>query len=219
VTDQALAIVGLGLALFLLVLFLPPAINAWRIYAGAKTRRPVDTGPLAIAPPARVDDVVALLGSLGFGRVGERSLRLPDGKPRYEWILADREATSYAVVVVSRVFGFHMAIYSAFPDGTWIQTSFPRGEVINRPDYVGRFVTTSPEDAVEAHHALLARVRGEHGAPRHIRSMADAMRLDDDYRTRHGGVTLRRLTIRLMAPAVAAAGLALICALLVVLGR
>ena len=43
--------------------------------------------------------------------------------------------------------------------------------------------------------------------------------MDAEYRTRHGGVTLRRITGTLMAPAFAAAGLAIICGLLLLLGR
>jgi hypothetical protein len=49
--------------------------------------------------------------------------------------------------------------------------------------------------------------------------MAESLVLDAEYRTRHGGVTLRRITFRVMSPAFAAAGLAIICGLLLLLGR
>jgi hypothetical protein len=46
--------------------------------------------------------------------------------------------------------------------------------------------------------------------------MADTLRMDADFRTHHGGLTLRPLTYRLLTPAIAAALLAVICAALLV---
>jgi hypothetical protein len=49
--------------------------------------------------------------------------------------------------------------------------------------------------------------------------MADTLRMDVDYRTHHGGSTLRTLTARNMTPALGAAGLAVIFAVLLLLAR
>ena len=40
--------------------------------------------------------------------------------------------------------------------------------------------------------------------------------MDADFRTHHGGLTLRPLTIKLVTPAIAAALLAVICGLLLI---
>ena len=94
-----------------------------------------------------------------------------------------------------------------------------RGETIDRPNYVAHFVDSSPADAIAAHRADIERLRPAHGQPRPVRTMADSLRMDAEYRSRHGGVTLRRLTFSVMGPAFGAAGLAIICGLLLLLGR
>jgi hypothetical protein len=218
-TERTLELAGLLLSILLLLWFTPSALRALRLYGGVRTRRPVPAGPLEVAPPEEVSLAIADLRRLGFTRIGERTLQLPDGPIRMEWIMSDGPATTYALVVASRVFGYFMSLYSAYYDGTWVQTSYPRGETIDRPDYIARFVETSIEDAVTIQRRELARLRAGHGQPRSIRSMADAMQLDADYRTRHGGLTLRRLTGRAVVPALGAAGLALICGSLLLLGR
>jgi hypothetical protein len=219
VAQRTLELAGLGLSILLLLRFTPPAIRSWRIYAGVRKRRPVDAGPLSIAPPGAVAAILGELARLGFNRIGERSLRLPDGTSRFEWLVSDEPGTTYVAVVESRFLGALMACYSAFPDGAWAQTNFPRGEIINRRDYVARFVNTTVDDAVATHRQLIAAARAAHGVPRPVQTMADAQRMDDEYRTRHGGVTLRRLTFSTMTPALASAGLAVICGLLVLLDR
>jgi hypothetical protein len=49
--------------------------------------------------------------------------------------------------------------------------------------------------------------------------MADTLRMDADFRTHHGGLTLRPLTARLVAPGIGAAVLTVLCGLLVLFGR
>ncbi|HLX35058.1 MAG TPA: hypothetical protein VKR30_07425 [Candidatus Limnocylindrales bacterium] len=182
--------------------------------APAGRRRP--TGDPAATPVAHVLDQ---LEALGFHRIGERTIVLPDGGRRFEWTWADETGETYVAVVPMRLLPALMACYTAFADWAWLQTNYPRGEVIDRPDYVARYVDTTVAGTVAAHRAEIARLRQVHGAPRRVQSMADSLRLDAEYRTRHGGVTLRRLTFRIMTPAFAAAGLAIICGLLLLLGR
>jgi hypothetical protein len=219
VAERTLEIAGLGLAILLLLFFTPPAMRAWRIYSGSRTRRLADAGPLEIPPPAPVAAILDELRGLGFQRIGERTLVLPDGQRRFEWTWGEETGETYVAVVPVRNLPALMACYTAFADWTWLQTSYPRGEIIDRATYVGRLVTTSPTDAVIAHRAEAARLRTDHGAARPVRTMADTLRMDAEYRSRYGGVTLRRLTARLMFPAFAAAGLAIICGLLLLLSR
>jgi hypothetical protein len=218
--ERTLELAGLALAILLLLWFTPPATRSWRIFAGSKTRRLADAGPLEIPAPAPVAAVLDELRSLGFHRIGERTLVLPGGRRLFEWLWADDTGYTYVAVVPSRILsGALAACYTAFADWSWLQTNFPRGETIDRRDYTARAVTTSVTDAVGAHRAEAGRLVPSHGAPRPVRSMADSLVHDNEYRTRHGGVTLSRITFRILAPAFAAAGLAIICGLLLLLGR
>jgi len=218
--ERTLELAGLGLAILLLLWFTPPAMRSWRIYAGTRTRRLADAGPLEIPPPAPVGAVLDELEGLGFHRIGERTLVLPDGRRAFEWLWADDTGYTYVAVVPSRILsGALVACYTAFADWSWLQTNFPRGETIDRADYAARAVTTSVTDAVGAHRAEAGRLVPIHGAPRPVRSMADSLEHDGEYRARHGGVTLRRITFRLLAPAFMAAGLAIICGVLLLLSR
>jgi hypothetical protein len=218
--DRTLELAGLALAILLLLWFVPPASRAWRLYAGTKTRRLADAGPAEIPPPAPVAAVLDQLRTLGFHRIGERTLVLPDGRRAFEWLWADETGYTYVAAVPSRILsGVLVACYTAFADWSWLQTNFPRGETIDRSDYTARAVTTSIEDQVGAHRDEMGRLIPIHGAPRPVRTMADSLQHDAEYRTRHGGVTLGRLTSRLMVPAFASAGLAILCGLLLLLSR
>lgn len=217
--DRVLALVGLVLSLLLLTRFGPPAWRTWRIFAGAKTRRMADAGPLEIPPPVPVGDRLDELEALGFRRIGERYLQLPGSPLRYEWLVGDESGETYVVAVPSVVVGTLVAAYSSFDDGTWVQTNFPRGETIVRRSFFASFVPTNLTDMIAAHRRQVDTLRAAHGNPRLIHTMADTLRMDADYRTRHGGATLRRLTLRIMTPALAALGLAVICGLLLLLDR
>jgi hypothetical protein len=217
--ERTLELAGLLLAILLLLWTVPPALRSWRLYAGVRTRRMADAGPLEIPPPEAVAAAMEGLRALGFSRIGERSLRLPDGRVAYEWLAGDEPGTTYASIVPLRPAGRIVAQYTAFADWAWLQTNQPIGETIDRATYVGQVVRGELAEAVAAHRTRLRELEAVHGAARPVRTMADALRMDAEYRSRHGGVTLRRLTIRLMTPAFAAAGLAIICGLLLLLGR
>jgi hypothetical protein len=216
---QTLELAGLALAILLVLRFTPPAIRTWRIYAGTRTRRLADAGPLEIPPPGPVAFILDQLRAAGLHRIGERTLVLPGDRRVFEWLWADDSGETYVAVVPSRPIGAFMACYTAFADWAWLHTGYPRGETIDRPDYVARFADSSPADALASHRREIERLRPIHGAPRPVRTMAESLVLDAEYRTRHGGVTLRRITFRVMSPAFAAAGLAIICGLLLLLGR
>jgi hypothetical protein len=220
VAERTIELAALGLAILLLLWFVPPAMRAWRVYAGTRTRRLADAGPDEIPPPAPVAAVLEQLATLGFHRIGERTLVLPDGRRAFEWLWADETGYTYVAVVPSRILsGALVACYTAFADWSWLQTNFPRGESIDRPQYTARAVTTTVADAVAAHRAEAGRLVPIHGAPRPVRTMADSLQHDAEYRTRHGGVTLRALTFRIMAPAFIAASLAILAGLLLLLSR
>jgi hypothetical protein len=218
-TERVIALVGLVVSLLLLGQLGPPALRTWRIYSGVRNRRLADAGPLEIPPPEPVAQRLAELGKLGFTRIGERFVQLPGLPIRYEWVVGEQSGMTYIVLVPSTLGGSLVGLYSSFEDSTWVQTNFPRGAIVERPNFTATFVDTSLEDALDRHRAQVARLVAAHGTPRSIRSMADTLRMDADFRIHHGGLTLRPLTVKLVAPALGAAALAVLCALLLLLGR
>jgi hypothetical protein len=213
-TDRLLALAGLVLSIFLLARFGAPAWRVWQIYSGVRNRRLADAGPLEVPAPALVRERLDDLEALGFNRIGERFLRLPGSPIRYEWVVGEPSGETYVVVVPVATLSAIVACYSSFEDSTWVQTNFPRGAVVDRPDFQASFVATSLAEALATHRATVARLSATHGAPRQIRTMADTLRMDADFRTHHGGLTLRPMTFRLISPAIAAGLLAVISALL-----
>ena len=85
-----------------------------------------------------------------------------------------------------------MTCYSAFADGAFVETTYPAGTALRRPDLVASVVRTSPEDAVTTHRQLLAECSATHGRPLQNRTMADLLERDATYRARYGGATMRR---------------------------
>ncbi|HEV2006151.1 MAG TPA: hypothetical protein VGQ85_05995 [Candidatus Limnocylindrales bacterium] len=217
--ERILAATGLVLSLLLLWRFGPSGWRAWQIYSGVRSRRMSDAGPLEITPPDLVASRLDELEALGFTRIGERFLQLPGTPLRYEWLVGEPSGETYVIVVAVAGIGTMAAGYSSFDDGTWVQTNFPRGASITRRDFFASFVSTNLTDMLAAHRRQVATLRAAHGTPRSIRTMADTLRMDAEYRTRHGGVTLRRLTFKLISPALAAAALAVISFLLGLLAR
>jgi hypothetical protein len=215
--ERLLALLGLALALALLSRFGPPAWRSWQVYAGTRTRRLADAGPLAIPPPDAVATRLEELGALGFVRLGERSLRLPQGL-RFEWNVRDETGGTY-VAVVPLTRGALVAFYSSFEDGTWVVTAFPRGEVVRRANFFSSFVGSSVADALTSHRKQVDELRPGHGRLRPVMTIADSLRMDADYRSRFGGVTLRRITVSNMTPGLTALAIAVICVLILLVSR
>jgi hypothetical protein len=208
-TERLLALALLALSVALLARFAPGAIRGWRIYAGTGQRRQQDAAGRAPAMPPGVADRVALLAEAGYHRIGETSLALPGGE-RFAWIVAADDGESYAILAGGLSGTPLTGIYTAWPDGTWLGTMHPVGTPADRPGLQVRAVATTLADAVTTHRAGVARLRSSHGAPRQVRTMADMLAHDADYRARFGGSRLRPLTTRIVMPAVLAAGAVLL---------
>jgi hypothetical protein len=192
----------------------PAAIRSWRIYAGTGQRRQEDAAGRAPLQPVGVADRVRLLAPLGYQRLGETRLVLPVGE-RFGWIVAAADAESYAILVDAPAIGGLTGIYSAWIDGTWLGTLHPRGQPSDRQGLQVRIVTTTLDAAVAVHREGLERLRQSHGAPRPIRTMADMLALDADYRERFGGSRVRPITMRIVLPTVLVGLIAILSLVLV----
>jgi hypothetical protein len=215
-TESVLALGLCVLSLVLLVRLGPSAVRSWQIYAGTGQRHQEDAGARAPAAPPGIQDRTAILAESGYRQIGVTRLELPGGE-RFAWIVAAADAESYAILA-GGLEGFPFTgIYSAWSDGTWLGTMHPRGEPIDRGGLQIRIVPTSLDQAVEQHLAGLARLRVVHGDPRPVRTLADMLALDLDYRKRFAGSALRSITIRNMLPGALAAAALVISILLLVL--
>lgn len=217
-TERILALAVFVLACLLVARLGPGAIRSWRIYAGTGRRRQEDAAGRAPLTPPGVADRAALIAGLGYRRLGETRLSLPVGE-RFAWIVTAADAESYAILVPAPAIGGLTGIYSAWLDGTWLATLHPRGEPTDRQGLEVRVVPTTLAEAIAVHRSGVDRLRLVHGAPRPIRTMADMLALDADYRTRFGGSRLRPITIRIVVPALAAAILAVLSLILLVSSR
>ena len=194
---------------WLFVRLAPAAIGSWRIYAGTSRRRQEDATGRAPDPGPIVVERATELAALGYHPLGATRLVLPTGE-RFARILAADDAESYVILTEGSTLSALAGIYSAWPDGTWLCTIHPRGEGSERADLIVRIVQTGLAEAVASHRDGIAQVRMRHGEPRRIAQMTDMLALDADYRTRFGGSRLRRLTARLIAPAIAAGVIAVL---------
>ena len=200
-------VVALGIVVvsgLLLARLGPVAIRSWQIYSGTGQRRQVDADGRAPAASSDVLDRLALLAEMGYRHLGETRVALPVGD-RFAWIMAAADGESYAILAGGIGLVALTGIYSAWPDGTWLGTIHPLGSPADRPGLQVRIIPTTLGDAVLAHQAGFERLRSVHGAPRRVRSMADMLALDADYRQRFGGSRLRPAAIRIAVPAVLAA--------------
>jgi hypothetical protein len=150
--------------------------RAWVTYTGAMKRRPIDMSALGYRPPAKLEPLIAELTAAGFQRLGETAVPIPGvGTGPHAWIFVDESATTQAEVIV---FGPFLGLVSYFSDQAVVTTTFPRGERIDRPDFLWITARTGATEAVAAHREGVARFRQTHGQPVRVDSMAGYLRWD-----------------------------------------
>jgi len=178
----------------------PGAFRLLRIYLTIGSRRLEDATALAPAEPAEVSELTSRLLELGFKRIGVRSAVLPGEGRRFEWNLVDEPTTTYiSLVPVAGKHRLITACYSAFADGAFLETVYPSGATVRRPDLDARAAGQTPEESISFHHQRLAGFAVDHGPPLTNATMADLLARDDAYRRRHGGATIRRGVYSLVA--------------------
>ncbi len=190
----ALAALAIGAAVF--IGHLPHAVRVWRTYSGVAQRRQEDVTGRAPEPSQEMSQRIGILATLGFHEIGGTRVVMPLGDG-YSRIMAADDAGSYAIVVES---GGHphglTALYTAWPDGTWIGTFHPSGDRHERPGLELSVISGTLGEAVQAHRSRVESLRPARGRPRPIEQMTDVLALDADYRQRFGGRELRPLIIR-----------------------
>ena len=208
-----------------------PLLVMIRVYQGADRRRPVDATSRATPPPPGIRPLVDALAALGFRRLGEYELELPGsfllrpphrsaggaapGRPVHVcWVLVDAEGTTVAEVAPfadAEDGGGLVSLTTTMRDGAVVETMFPRGERVERPDFHSGHVRTSVDAAYDEHRLHVGRFM-RHGRPRSVVSMRDMLRDDTVYRERFAKRKLHGPLIRnqiLPAAGIASAALGL----------
>jgi hypothetical protein len=173
--------------------------NVLEVYLGASERRPRNVSGERRSMPPPIAEIIGNLASLGFRRLGEVELIIPDTgllgailhrlRRHTVWISVDSAATT-AVEVVP--LGPTVSFETWLADDSVVHTTFPAGENIDEPGLRSTTVRSSLPDAYH-HHRLQVDARAEqHGQPRGVHSMGDYLRNDAEYRRRFARRYLRR---------------------------
>jgi hypothetical protein len=214
---QIVNLAFLAFSILLLWFTLPTAVAGVRSSIGTRSRRQTDATGNTAEPDPDVLGRISLLEALGYRRLGETRTDVA-GDVIEAWILVAADARTYAIIIAGTppepgLTGF----YSAWPDGTWLGTIHPRGTPLTFRSLELR-IDARPIDVVDSGHGSEAeRLSLGHGPRREIRTMADMLALDADYRVRFGGRELRPQVIQAVVPA--AVGLFLLVSSLVALSQ
>jgi len=217
-TEVAMLVAGSGLALFAL-LRLRAALAVFR---GAGQRRPRDVSHEQRAPSPGAAGLIAALVGLGFRRLGEVEMTLPDtstlGALRRRtarhtaWVLLDGpETTMVEIVDVVAMF----SLETRLADDSIIQTTYPLGEDIDVPGLRSTAVETTPAEAYDHHRRMVDARASSAIGPVEAHSMGDYLRRDGSYRERFATMFLRRAFIR--GPLLSAALILIVAGGLIVL--
>lgn len=185
----------LGLFVLLGAVLLVQARRAWRtklMNLHAKDRRPRDVSSEGRQPGRAAGELIGRLDGLGFRRLGETELTLPEiGLTATSWVRLDAPGTTTAEVV--EVAGPGMAaLISTFGDGAQLNTSYPIGDRIRDPDLRCARVSTSVADAYAFHRREIDDFGAAHGAPLPIAGMVDFLRREVAGRQRYSQRILDR---------------------------
>ena len=179
------------------------------VYLGATTRRPRNVSDQKREPPPRVARSMGELAVLGFRRLGETELTVPDlgvlgpllrrQQRHTAWIMVDEPATTTAVVIDMRPYVW---LETWLTDASIVHTTYGGGEEIDTSMLRSAVARSSIADAYRVQRVLVDERASHHGVPHGVHSMGDFLRNDADYRQRFARRYLRRaLIVRQLAPA------------------
>ncbi|HUG48350.1 MAG TPA: hypothetical protein VMP67_08055 [Candidatus Limnocylindria bacterium] len=215
-----------GLYLLLAIFVVLHAASALRVYLGASERRPRNVSDELRQPSAKLAQLLGALALVGFRRLGETEVSLPDTslfgpvlrreRRHTIWLLVDGPGTTMAAAVEP---GPLVSFETWLADGSVLQTTHPFGETLDAAGLTARVVRSSPQAAYDEHRRLLDERADAHGAPDGVHSVGDHLRHDATYRERHGRRYLRKsLLLRQLLPAALAMGAILLALYLTVAG-
>lgn len=194
-----LAVIALLLALYAVV----QLAASLKVYRGAQKRRPRNVSDERRQPPTSLAALLGALTLLGFRRLGEVELEMPDntglgpllGRRRRHvgWLLVDEPQTTLAEVVEP---GPALSLETWLSDGVAIQTSHPQGEDLDMPGLRASNVPTSPAEAYDHHRRMVDALSSATATPTGVHSMGDYLRHDASYRERFAERYLRGAFIR-----------------------
>lgn len=195
--------IALGAAIGVFVMATLGLAAAVRIYLGAPERRAHHVSAENRQPPPIVRQMLGELTVLGFRRLGETELVLPDNtfvglllmrqRPQTAWLMVDSAATTLAAVVP---IGPLVSLESWLVDDSVVMTTTPAGEDIDDDDLRTSGVKGSLAEAY-THHRLVVDGRAQtHGLPVGIHSMGDHLRQDAVFRQRFARRFLRGAIVR-----------------------
>jgi hypothetical protein len=211
-----------------------PLWRAWRVYDGSSTRRPFDASGAGLQPPPELVPCLSALMRLGFHRLGEAQLDIPGvravtltatGEPRIAgepttrhtiFVFVDNDGTVVAETGVVPHAPLLTSFNSVYPDGSVVETMYPRGETIDHADFHSGHSKHSLDRAYHDQRGVMDRWRWEHGAPRVISTMSDYLRADADYRDRFAKRKLRGPMLRrqILPTALLTAGIVALAAIM-----
>jgi hypothetical protein len=171
-----------ALLLIVFVSSLREILRTQRFIRSAPRIRAADLSDLNIPPYAPTVQMIDQLKALGFRRVGEAGFA-EDRVARF-WYLVDEKGTTAAAV--SNIGGTaHATIYSWFGDEACIVYSIPvKGLMVTQHDYLYRPLNTTAAVAYPQHLAAVQDFTMQFGAPRHLDTMVEILRLDTVYNQR-----------------------------------
>jgi hypothetical protein len=168
---------------------------------------PVVPSGLIAAPPIDLAPVLGDLRGLGFDVAGATDTTFA-GTTVQTWILIEPSGEAW---VESGVAGGPMAVFlSDAASGRFIETAFPKGELIDDPRLLSQVVGSSIADALTAHRAA---VNAAGGSVRTVNSLEDYLAAEALHRERTGGMRIQAYLERVIRPATRDWGFASVVAL------
>lgn len=173
----------LGLALFgsMAILSLVNLIIKWQRVTTAPSRRSYDVSNESQPPPKAVYEMLKILEEIGFVRLGEVAIDVLPLSKKVTWLLTKNKGMILAEVIKMEDKAA-CQFTTIFRDESILETSFPIGENIDKPNYRSRKNEVSLQAAFEQHMHHARAIHQQRGNPQAINSISDYLQREGRYR-------------------------------------